>query len=397
MKVLLVGVCVEERFVPIFNKISSPQASISISAIKYSRLIFEGFKHHVNEDCTGVFLVPIGMYPESKVFFWKSRMSRGRYYLPFVNILILKQVSIALSLTYFAFKWCFANRKEKKVVVFTCIYLPFIVPFVFLKRLAQLKLASFVPDLPEYEFTYVKSEPSIKQMLVPVYTRLTNTLCRLVDYFVFISDAMKSKFREKPYSVVEGFVDINGGYSEVKILTSKKTIMYAGALLEKFGIGNLLEAFLLIPGDYELWLFGSGEMESEILIAVERDPRIKLWGSVTNKEVMEYERCATILVNPRFTSNEFTKYSFPSKILEYMSSGRPALTTRLESIPHDYHDNLYFIEDESIEGMRDAIEWCLGKPDTELTEFGCCARNYVLSEKNNVVRIAEVLHKLERL
>ena len=382
---------------PIFNKISSPQASISIAAIKYSRLIFEGFKHHLNEDCVGVFLVPIGMYPKAKVFCLKSRMVRGGHYLPFVNLLILKQVSIALSLAYFALKWCYANRKEKKVVVFTCIYLPFIVPFVFLKLLAQLKLASFVPDLPEYEFSYAKSKLSIKRMLVPFYIRLTNALCWLVDYFVFISDAMKLKFREKPYSIVEGFVDISGGYPGNKNLTTKKTIMYAGALLEKFGIGNLLGAFLLIPGDYELWLFGSGEMESEILIAAERDPRIKFWGSVTNKEVMEYERCATILINPRFTTNEFTKYSFPSKILEYMSSGRPVLTTRLESISHDYYDKLYFIEDESIEGMRDAIEWCLGKPDTELTEFGCCARNYVLAEKNNIVRIAEVLHKLEQL
>jgi glycosyltransferase involved in cell wall biosynthesis len=397
VKVLLVGVCVEERFVPIFNKISSPQASISIAVIKYSRLIFEGFKRHLNEDCTGVFLIPIGMYPKAKVFCFKSRRVRGIYYLPFINILMFKQASIALSLACFALKWCYANRKEKKVVVFTCIYLPFLVPFVLLKQLSKLKLTSFVPDLPVYEFTYAKSELSIKRMFVPIYISLTNALCRSVDYFVFITDAMKSKFGEKPYSVVEGFIDIAGGYSECPTLTVRKTIMYAGAFLEKFGIKNLLEAFLLIPGGYELWLFGSGEMESEIRIAAGRDPRIKLWGNVSNKEVMEYERYATILINPRFTSNEFTKYSFPSKILEYMSSGRPVLTTRLEGIPHDYHDKLYFIEDESIEGMRDAIEWCLGKSDTELTEFGHCARNYVLAEKNNVVRIAEVLHELEKL
>ena len=397
VKVMLVGVCVEERFVPKLNRISSSEASISIAAIKYSRLIYEGFKHHLNQDCTGVFLVPIGMYPLSSILYFKPRMFRGCYYLPFVNILLLKQASIALSLSYFAIKWCRANREEKKIVVLTCIYLPFLIPFVFLKWAAKLKMASFIPDLPQYEFSYAKTKFSLKKMLVPLYVRLTNVTCGIFDYFIFISDCMKYKFKKKPFTVVEGFVDTACDLSDKSSTVEKKIIMYAGALYEKFGIRNLVRAFLLIPGDYELWLFGKGEMESEIRIAAESDPRIKLWGNVPNKEVLEFERSATVLVNPRFTSNEFTKYSFPSKILEYMSSGRPVLTTRIESIPDDYHDKLYFIDDESVEGMREAIQECVGKPDAELTDFGRRARAYVLAEKNNIVRIAEVIQGLEYL
>jgi len=397
VKLLLVGVCVEQKFVPKLNEISNNQASISAAAIKYSRLIFEGFKHHLNDDCTGVFLVPMGMYPESKVVCWKARQARGIYYLPFVNILILKQLSIALSLGYFTVKWCYANRKDKKRVVFTSIYLPFLAPFVILKWMPKLKLASFVPDLPEFEFSYTTTGLSIKRALVPVYVWLTNALCRLVDYYIFISDAMRFKFGERPYSVVEGFVDVDGARVEGQGGGKRNAIIYAGTLLEKFGIGNLVQAFLLLPGDYELWLFGSGDMEAEIRTAAEKDPRIKLWGHVPNKEVMEHERRATILVNPRFTANEFTKYSFPSKLLEYMASGRPVLTTRLESIPGDYDDKLYFIDDESVVGMRDALQRCLGKTDRELTEFGRRTQSYVLAEKNNVRRIAEVLDRLQRL
>lgn len=397
MKLLLVGVYVEQKFTAELNEIANNEASISAAAIKYSSLIFEGFKHHLNDDCTGVFLVPMGMYPKSKVIYWKARRARGIYYLPFLNLLILKQLSIALSLGYFALKWCYANRKDTKHVVFTSIYLPFLAPFVLLKSMAKLKLTSFVPDLPEYEFSYATTGLSIKRALVPVYVWLTSRLNGLVDYFVFISDAMRFKFGQRPYSVVEGFVDVNTAGVQGQGGGKRKAVMYAGSLFKKFGIGNLVQAFLLIPGDYELWLFGSGDMEAEIRSAAGKDPRIKLRGHVPNKEVIEHERRAAILVNPRFTANEFTKYSFPSKLLEYMASGTPVLTTRLASIPDDYEDKLYFIHDESVVGMRDALQDCLEKPERELTEFGRRTQSYVLAEKNNVRRIAEVLDRLKIL
>ena len=61
----------------------------------------------------------------------------------------------------------------------------------------------------------------------------------------------------------------------------------------------------------------------------QQDKRIHFGGVIPLSEVIEKEIQATILINPRPVDQEFTKYSFPSKIMEYMSSGTPVLTTKL--------------------------------------------------------------------
>ena len=64
---------------------------------------------------------------------------------------------------------------------------------------------------------------------------------------------------------------------------------------------------------------------------------------------------ATLLINPRFSNEEYTKYSFPSKNMEYMASGTPILTTKLPGMPKEYYEYIYLFEEESIEGMKNKM------------------------------------------
>jgi len=48
--------------------------------------------------------------------------------------------------------------------------------------------------------------------------------------------------------------------------------------------------------------------------------------------------------------------------MEYMVSGTPFLTTRLEGIPHEYYKYLYTIDDYSVGSVKQKIEEILAKP-----------------------------------
>jgi glycosyltransferase involved in cell wall biosynthesis len=399
MNVILIGIFADERLIPKINALSNASSLVSISAIKYSKLIYDGLKMHLGNNCVGFFLAPIGMYPNAKTLIFLSRKIDSYYYIPFVNIIILKQISIAISVTFFVARWYFHNRGEKVAIIFTSLYLPFLVPFIFLKWITNIKLISFVPDLPQYEFFYAKNKLSIKKLLLPLYLMAMKISYNIIDYYVFISKYMLSKFNIRNYSIIEGFIDSNANnyYHNNRSHKKKNVILYSGALLEKFGLKNLIEAFTLIDGDYELWVFGSGEMEEAIMRAAKMDQRIKNWGYVSNEEVLRHQINAKILVNPRFTSQDFTQYSFPSKLLEYLSSGTPVLTTRLESIPDDYTDKFYFIDDESVAGMKSAIERCISKPEEELTLFGKNAQDFVFNNKNNFEQIGKLLKEIDIL
>jgi glycosyltransferase involved in cell wall biosynthesis len=114
-------------------------------------------------------------------------------------------------------------------------------------------------------------------------------------------------------------------------------------------------------------------------------------GVAPNEKIVEAECKATLLINPRFTTEEFTKYSFPSKNMEYMASGTPLLTTKLPGMPEEYYPYVFLFEEETLEGFAYSISNVLGKTDDELKHLGMTARDFVLKNKNNVFQANRIV------
>ena len=113
-------------------------------------------------------------------------------------------------------------------------------------------------------------------------------------------------------------------------------------------------------------------------------------------EKVEKEMQATLLVNPRPTKEEYVKYSFPSKTMEYMASGTPVLTTRLPGMPREYYPYVHFIDEETPEGIAQALKTVLSQSDEALFAQGMNAREFVLESRNNVVQAGKILTMLEQ-
>lgn len=396
MKIFTIGTYSDEKLLKEINQKSASDSQVSVAAIKYSRFIERGFDSLLKADADHTFVPPVGMFPSSKFLFWTKTRVGGVNYVPFINFFGIKQLSIFLYLVVRLLLWSFKNRKEKRVVVFTFLYFPFQAVIPIIRFFFNTKFVSFVPDLPDYEFTYTEQRAGIKKKLIPLYISLSKRVSNFSDYFVFITKYMATLFEKKPYSIVEGFsvaTEIDGE----NFIKSENAIMYSGALFEKFGIKNLLDAFRQLEGNCELWLFGSGDMTDEIKERQKVDKRIRFFGNVSNSEVRRYQKKARLLINPRFSNEDFTKFSFPSKLMEYMASGTPVLTTRLKGIPEDYYDKFYFIDDESVMGMKLAMEKCLQKSDGELLLFGKSAQEYVMKHKNYKVLIGRLLEDLKNV
>ena len=148
--------------------------------------------------------------------------------------------------------------------------------------------------------------------------------------------------------------------------------------------------------DIELWLCGSGEMEEEIRAYAAQDPRIRFFGFLPHVEAVQLQKKATVLVNPRTNQGEYTKYSFPSKTMEYMSTGTPVLTTVLPGMPKEYHPYVYLLEEETADAIAEKLGQIFAQPADALFEKGMKAREFILKEKNNVTQAGKILAMLER-
>jgi glycosyltransferase involved in cell wall biosynthesis len=174
--------------------------------------------------------------------------------------------------------------------------------------------------------------------------------------------------------------------------------MYSGNLNISHGILDLLDSFAMIKDEnFRLWFSGYGNGLKEIMKAAEIDRRIEYWPKLKQIEVFKMQQKATILINPLKSSHVKTKFFFPSKTIEYMASGTPTLMYNLPCIPREYHEYLYFIEDLTIEGIRNKIIEVCNKSPLELNDFGMKAKEFILKNKNSKIQCKKIHIMLEEL
>jgi len=199
----------------------------------------------------------------------------------------------------------------------------------------------------------------------------------------------------KPYIVIETIADtkIFEHTGEVE-RADPPALMYAGALYKKYGVDLIVDAFEHTENECELWLFGSGDYEHEILERAKRNPRIRFFGRVSREEVLKREKEASLLLNIRNADDLYTKFSFPSKMVEYMLSGTPVLTTRLEGIPEEYDSYCYTVSKRGMSEIAETIDHILSDPNA--AAIGETAANFVREQKNATKQAGKILEFLHR-
>lgn len=259
--------------------------------------------------------------------------------------------------------------------------------------LRDIPSIALVTDIPAFVGAIGKSSGVAKKLKYALKQQLFMYSIKNMQYFCFLTEAMNYINRQhKPYCVVEGMVPMTMEQPVQQNKNRTRVVMYAGGLYEKFGIVNLVEAAKGIQKPYfELHLYGEGNCIDYIQQVHQSNPNIIYKGVVGIDEIKAAERNSTLLVNPRPRNEEFTKYSFPSKTLEYMSAGRPVLTTELPGIPAEYFDYLYTMNDNDVETIQNRLIEVLSLPEAELDAKGACAQRFVAKNKNAKIQARKII------
>jgi len=355
----------------------------------------------ISESCkvNALSLPPVASYPKSGCLFFRRRRDKVTKnlnidYISLINLPIIKTIIIMINVFIKTLFHALKNRNEDRIVL--CGYISFetSIPALIAAKITKTKVYTIVPDVPLYSSSYTKSYGAWGQKIKSNIVSLNSKIESSFEGYVFLTQEMNNLINRnnKPYIVIEGMIKKdNFIISESINKYSPRIIMYAGTLHEKFGIKKLVESFTHANlTDCELWIYGSGDYEDKIKKITSENEKIKYKGNVSKLEILELERKATLLVNPRPTYEEFTKYSFPSKTLEYMASATPLLTTKLAGIPKDYDDYLYYFKGESIQEMADKIKEVMGYSSDKLDDLGSSAMEFVLENKNNITQTKKI-------
>lgn len=340
-------------------------------------------------DLTIINVLPVGTYPRmysdavipSKMWTYNGRK---HFQIGSLNFPIFKQIGRC-----HACKKIIKKLDDKEILIYSA-YQPFLKA---VKKLdTSYKITLIVPDLPEY-YDYAKVG-KIKRVLRKINNLSIDKCMKRVNRFVLLTEAMKEplKVGNRPYVVVEGISTFKTLEKARNKFLDKKAVLYAGSLNKQFGIDVLIEAFEQIPNeDYELWICGGGDYQEQVKQAVARDCRIKFLGFLTKDKVLELQSKSTVVVNPRQNIGEYTKYSFPSKTMEYLLSGVPVVAYKLDGIPDEYDPYLVYVKDNSPQSLALTLCDVCEDSDGYYEQMAKKAADFIIRKKNPVTQTAKVI------
>lgn len=325
---------------------------LSVSNSEYERVLLKGFcSNHLNVHMISA--PSVGKFPSSCRYI----RTKGFKSSPLVTVVdyctlfflshISKYIALKKQINYL-----FKENKDKNIVLIACEpHIPYMKACKYAKRKYKCKTSLIVPDLPE----------NVKDKGLLLYRLIKNRKTLLsyeignkyFDSYLFFTNKMVSSFNveNKKYLVREGIVEhFNFDCSNKK---SKNTICtYIGKTNEKNGISVICEAAKQLK-EFEFHIYGNGDMD-DILRETHID-NLFYHGFIAPQSIDDVLLDSDILLSPRYP-REYTSVSFPSKILKYISFGKPIVTYKLPCYPKAFDNFLLYPGDQSVQSFIECIQ-----------------------------------------
>ncbi|MDR6904806.1 glycosyltransferase involved in cell wall biosynthesis [Agromyces sp. 3263] len=340
---------------------------------------------------------PVPNFPAyPKVFFRSKRFHEhgtAGLLLGFINVLGLKHVTRFVQCLLRGTR--FIRSRGVRSVVVHGAHTPFLLYARIVKRTMGIRICVILTDPPAVS---IAGENRLVAGMKRIDRRLMKSLCSGFDGVIALTPHLASDYAPGvPSLITPGFASTSlllGDPDSDEEPESTFRVGYGGGLSDEYGVADLVNAISTSSGDIRLELFGRGSLDDWLAERAAVDPRICVGGVLPRDQLLRHLSSLDVLVNPRQLRHSFTKYSFPSKLLEFMSLGVPTISTRLPSLPNGLAEHLVLAE-STVEGIAAAIERVRGMSRERRLELGRSARAYVLSQLSPVAQGPAIVHFVE--
>ena len=392
MKLLYIGsICDNYHFIQTVNR---SKIKPSAAPQNFESAILKGLSSYEDVELECLSLESIATYPNGYKLYLERRKDKlinniETHIIPAINLPFIKPYMHSKGVAVEVKNWMLRNEGTSNKCVFIYgFYATVFKEIINLCNHYKCKCFIMVTDLPSITLTEYKG---IKGYLKAREKKYAMDIIGRADGYVYITKQMADAIApQKPYHIMEVLVDTDILPNKLEC-KKQRALMYAGTLYKKYGIDMLLNIYEKLNTDYELWIMGAGDYEAEIKERAQRNPNIKFFGVLSREEILSREQQATLLINVRNPEDEYTKYSFPSKMIEYMLSGTPVITTKLPGFPQEYDEHLFYCENYELEDMVNTFRRVLNLPSEELVQKGCAASEFVKKQKNCIRQMGKVI------
>ena len=388
LDVLFVGQFYPEDKISTFQDLS--KQSLDYAAHNFQSALIRGFTEN-NFNVSYLNIPPIGSYP---FFFRNIFVDAGfdKNNISYLNFPIIKWHLISSKVYKKTLNWILSKPAQSKKIILIYSYTFLNEIYKATKGRSDVKIVLLIADMPDFS-------NQKENLLTKLRSLIPN---KTIDFsmasaYILVSQHINNlvNLENKRYMVLEGiYNDTQNTISKPK----KKYITYTGGLYKKYGILDMLNAVDLIEDkEYRFIFCGTGDCVEEIKSRKNINPNIEYRGVLNRSDVLSLQQESTLLLNPRHSNESWTKYSFPSKTLEYLASGTPVVMNRLESIPKEYFEFLTFLSSEDSYGIASTINNILKNKLDDLNLKGIQAKNFIRIHKSSKSQTKRIINFISEL
>ncbi len=355
----------------------------------------------------GLSSLPISPYPHNpRVLVGLKRLTsplcRSLRILPFVNLPVLRSTTRLASMTCALAAWCCATwRDDRRAILLhgtTSSHVCAAWVIAVILRVPLIVILTDPPSMPLVRDSRINGRcRSLDRMI-------QRAMLRCADGVVALAPRLAVDFAPgKPTLILDGILSNELAAMPQQIRKRREVgspfvVMYAGGLLEEYGVAALLDAFSLLPREkFRLVIAGGGPLRDAIRDRASRDTQIEYQGLLGQQALWTSMCSADLLINPRPSGTALSEYSFPSKTLEYLATGTPLLSTKFEAMSNEYTDVMLTLEYHDAAGIALALQQAAAASPERLRELGVAGRQFVLSTRapgSQGTRLCEFLDSL---
>lgn len=403
MRLLWIGCLESEEEFTIKSKKGYNLASAQVSQFNIMKGIEEvsGLQF---DSINGSVLPPYPIYSDKVVeeVLWSHNENTFNISVGYKNSKFLNKITCKNAMIKAARIWVKDRYKNEELIVFVYSMRSSVMATACeIKNLVpNAKIVLIVTDLPQYMDL---GQSKLKAFLKKIDWLHIKGMQKKFDGFILYAPKMAEFLRipDEKWLLMEGSYDVKELPNTItdNLDWNRKAIMYSGMIDLKYGLDLLIEVFksIELPG-LELWITGGGKDINYVKEQAILDSRIKYFGFLPSREdVLKKQREASLLINMRLPSERASAYCFPSKLFEYMASGIPVLSFKLDGITRDYYEHLMIIENETKDSLNRAIISAFNLDIETRNIHGQKARAFILAEKTKEKQCKYIWEFIEKV
>ena len=239
----------------------------------------------------------------------------------------------------------FKNKEKSGTIIFWGYNPLTLIQCIYLKN--KMKIFTFIYDT---HLAALKKRKKIKNILISSFYKLGVKLINFLDGVILFKEEASIELNLKiPFIVTTAVSRNQKKITQVHKNNDLFKVVYAGTLIEYNCSKNIVEAAKILKNidrKIKFEIYGDGELYLSLKNECINLDNIHFYGRVDSLIVENAILNADLLLNIRDTDSIVNKFSFPSKLVEYLESQNAILSTNL-NYNKDFESVVFILDNTS--------------------------------------------------